>query len=106
MVEQYGVYWVDLNPTQGGEISKVRPCVIVSPKELNMYLKTVIIAPVTSTIRNYPYRVECCISDKKGEIATDQIRTVDKCRLKSKIGTLNKQEIKNLKDVFMQMLCC
>ena len=96
MVEQYEVYWVELDPTRGGEMAKTRPCVVVTPSDLNMYL---------TTIRNYPYRVLCSVAGREGEIATDQIRTVDKSRLKRKIGDLNFSEIKRLREVFQQMFC-
>ena len=92
MVEQYGVYWVELDPTRGGEMAKTRPCVVVTPSDLNMYLTTVVIVPITSTIRNYPYRVLCSVAGREGEIATDQIRTVDKSRIKRKIGELNNRD--------------
>lgn len=105
MVEQYEVYWVELNPTRGGEMAKTRPCVVVTPSDLNMHLTTVVIAPVTSTIRNYPFRVLCSVAGRDGEIATDQIRTVDKSRLKRIIGKLNNKEIEELREVFRQMLC-
>lgn len=105
MVEQYEVYWIELNPTRGGEMAKTRPCVVVTPSDLNMHLTTVVIAPVTSTIRNYPFRVLCSVAGRDGEIATDQIRTVDKSRLKRKIGKLNNKEIEELREVFRQMLC-
>ena len=105
MVEQYEVYWVELDPTRGGEMAKTRPCVVVTPSDLNMYLTTVVIAPITSTIRNYPYRVLCSVAGREGEIATDQIRTVDKSRIKRKIGELNNREIEELKEVFRQMFC-
>ena len=105
MVEQYEIYWVDLDPTRGGEMAKTRPCVVVTPLELNMYLTTVVVVPITSTIRNYPYRVSCSVYGRDGEIATDQIRTVDKGRLKRKIGNLNFSEIKRLREVFQQMFC-
>ena len=103
MVKQYDVYWVDLNPTKGAEMQKIRPCVIVSPNELNKYLDTVIIIPITSSIHGYPYRVTCRIIDKEGEIVTDQIRTIDKSRLKSKICSLSKPKITELKNVLAQM---
>ena len=90
---------------EGGEMAKTRPCVVVTPSDLNMYLTIVVIAPITSTIRNYPYRVLCSVAGRDGEIATDQIRTVDKSRLKRKIGDLNFSEIKRLKEVFHQMFC-
>ena len=105
MVSQFDVYWVDLNPTIGAEMQKIRPCVIVSPKELNDHLDTVIIVPVTSTIHGYPYRVACHIMGRDGEIATDQIRTIDKRRLKNRIAALSIDEIAMLQDVLRQMFC-
>ena len=105
MVEQFDVYWVDLNPTIGAEMQKVRPCVVVSPKELNRYLATVIIIPITSSIHDYPFRVACEIDGRKGEIVTDQIRTVDKIRLKKKVTTLSHEEQSELRDVLRQMFC-
>ena len=74
-------------------------------KILRKILTTVVIVPITSTIRNYPYRVLCSVAGREGEIATDQIRTVDKSRLKRKIGDLNFSEIKRLREVFQQMFC-
>ena len=88
MVNQFDVYWVDLNPTVGAEMQKIRPCVIVSPKELNDHLDTIIIVPITSAIHGYPYRVACRIMNRDGEMATDQIRTIDKRRLKNRIASL------------------
>ena len=105
MVNQFEVYWVDLNPTVGAEMQKVRPCVVVSPKELNQYLATVIIIPITSAIHGYPYRVHCYVDGRDGEIVTDQIRTVDKSRLKKIITTLSDEEQTELKDVLHQMFC-
>ncbi len=86
-------------------MQKIRPCVIVSPKELNDHLDTVIIVPVTSAIHGYPYRVRCRIMGRDGEIATDQIRTIDKRRLKSRIATLTADEMESLHDVLRQMFC-
>ena len=105
MVEQFEVYWVDLNPTIGAEMQKVRPCVVASPKELNQYLATVIIIPITSAIHGYPYRVPCRIDGRDGEIVTDQIRTVDKRRLKKKISSLSLSEQTALQNVLRQMFC-
>lgn len=105
MVRQFDVYWVDLNPTFGAEMQKIRPCVVVSPRELNDHLDTVIIVPVTSAIHGYPYRVGCRIMNRDGEIATDQIRTIDKRRLKSRVATLASSEIAMLQDVLHQMFC-
>ena len=77
MVNQFDVYWVDLNPTVGAEIQKVRPCVVVSPKELNQHLATVIIIPITSAIHDYPFRVRCHVDGREGEIVTDQTEKED-----------------------------
>lgn len=105
MVEQYEVYWVELDPTQGGEMAKTRPCVVVSPTDLNSHLKTVVVVPVTSTIRNVSFRVRCFLAGRNGEIAADQLRAIDKSRIKRKIGKLNYKEIEELREVFRQMLC-
>jgi mRNA interferase MazF len=105
MVSQFDIYWVDLNPTIGAEMQKIRPCVIVSPKELNDHLDTVIIVPVTSAIHGYPYRVRCHIMGRDGEMATDQIRTIDKRRLKNRIATLTAGETESLQNVLRQMFC-
>ena len=103
MVEQFEIYWVDLNPTRGSEIKKRCPCAIISPKEMNDNLNTVIVAPLTSTIKNYPTRVDVTIDKKKGQIALDQIRSVDKLRLNNKITNLNKITISHIKVVLMDM---
>jgi mRNA interferase MazF len=105
MVSQFDVFWVDLNPTIGAEMQKTRPCVVVSPQELNNHLDTVIIVPITSAIHAYPYRVRCNILGRNGEIATDQIRTIDKQRLKKRITTLSDDEVFSLQDVLRQMFC-
>lgn len=105
MVRRYDVHWVQLDPTRGSEIAKTRPCVIVSPDDINDYLSTVIIIPLTSTLRNYPYRTRCHIDGKDGDIAVDQIRTVDKSRIKGRLGTLSATEIEALKDILNQMFC-
>jgi len=104
MVKQYEVYWISLDPTQGSEIAKTRPCVVVSPDELNRSLRTVVIIPITSTIKKYPWRVDCSVQNKNGSIAADQIRVVDKTRLSSKIGSLSATEIKELKQTLQEML--
>lgn len=82
------VYWVNLDPTRGSEIQKTRPCVVVSPDDLNAHLRTVIIAPVTSGGQAYPWRVDCRVQQKRGRVALDQLRTVDRERLVGYIGTL------------------
>lgn len=101
---QYELYWVELNPTKGSEIKKTRPCVILSPNEMNKYLNTLVIAPLTSTLREYPFRVLVEFSGKKGMIVLDQIRTVDKSRILEKFGDLKKDKIKEVKSILKQML--
>lgn len=88
MVNRFAVYWADLDPTVGSEIRKSRPCVIVSPDELNRYIATVIVAPMTSGARPYPWRVNCNFQGRVGQIVLDQLRTVDKSRLGQRMGML------------------
>jgi mRNA interferase MazF len=82
---------VDLDPTRGSEIQKARPCVVVSPDELNEHLRTVIIAPMTTGGRPYPWRVECQFQEQQGRVAIDQLRTVDRQRLVRYLGQLPEQ---------------
>jgi len=89
MVKRFNIYFVELDPAAGSEINKTRPCVVISPDEMNDVLNTVIVAPLTSTIKNYPMRVNCIVAKKKGQIALDQIRTIDKSRLKSYMEKLD-----------------
>ncbi len=103
-VQQYEIYWISLDPTQGSEMAKNRPCVIVSPDEMNQFLQTLIIVPITSTIKNYPWRVTCTVSNRPGSIATDQIKVIDRARVGSKIGKLSMEEISTLKVVMQKML--
>jgi mRNA interferase MazF len=104
MVRQCELYWVNLDPTIGKEIQKVRPCVVISPDELNSGLSTVLISPITGTLRDYPFRVSCRIKEKDGSIALDQTRCVDKRRLGKKIGILSKAEILDIKEILLEML--
>jgi len=90
MFSRFDIYYVNLDPTIGSEIKKTRPCVIISPNEMNYNIATVIVAPLTSKLRHYPTRVACKLEGKQGQIVLDQIRTVDKIRLIKKIDTLNK----------------
>lgn len=85
---QHDVYLINLDPTIGHEIKKSRPCLIVSPDDMNT-LKTVIIAPMTTVIRNFPFRVNIQFGGKKGQVALDQIRCVDKVRLSKKLGVMD-----------------
>ncbi len=83
------VFLVSLNPTRGGEIRKTRPCVVVSPNELNAYLRTFIVAPLTTGGYPYPFRVACTFQGKSGHIVLDQIRTVDQVRLVKRLGSVS-----------------
>jgi mRNA interferase MazF len=103
-INQYEVYWISLDPSQGSEMAKTRPCVVVSPNEINQFLRTVVIIPITSTLKNYPWRVSCIISSKEGSIAADQVKVVDKNRIGAKIDALSKSEITELKLVLQKML--
>jgi mRNA interferase MazF len=82
------VFLVDLNPTRGSEIQKTRPCVIVSPDELNLHLRTFIVAPMTTGGHPYPFRVPCRFMDRAGHVVLDQLRTVDRERLVRRLGSL------------------
>jgi mRNA interferase MazF len=104
-VNQYSVHWIDLDPTRGSEVNKTRPCVILSPNEMNHYIRTVIVAPLTHTLKSYPTRVICEVNGDKGAIMLDQIRTVDKSRILGLMGKLNLKELDEVKLVINQMLC-
>ncbi len=89
-IRRFDVYLVNLDPTLGSEIQKTRPCVVISPDEMNRHIATVIIAPMTTKGRPYPVRVSCEFAGKEGQIVLDQIRVVDKVRLVRKLGRINK----------------
>lgn len=103
-IVQYAIVLVNLDPTLGSEIQKTRPCVVVSPNEMNKHLNTIIIAPMTSSLKEYPTRVAVNHNSKKGMIALDQIRTVDKKRILKVLEKLNKTEIQFTKEVLKEML--
>ncbi len=103
-MKQYEIYWVNLDPTIGKEMKKIRPCVILSPDDMNYYLGTIIIAPLTSTIKNYPSRIKCVLNGKQSMIALDQIKTIDKVRMQNKIANLNQSTILQVKKVIENML--
>lgn len=89
VVKRFEVYLVNLDPTVGSEIQKTRPCLVISPDELNRYIATVIVAPMTTHLRDYVTRVACDFQGRKGQIALDQIRTVDKERLARRLGRID-----------------
>jgi len=85
-VKRFEVYLVNLDPTVGSEIKKSRPCLVISPDELNRFITTVIVAPMTTKGRDYPSRVSCVFQGKQAQVVLDQIRTVDKLRLANRLG--------------------
>ena len=103
-VDRFGIYLINLDPTIGSEIQKTRPCLIVSPDEMNHNLRTVIVAPMTTRSRSYPTRVACRFKGKDGQVALDQIRSVDRIRLIKKLGSLDAKSaasvIKVLQEIF------
>jgi mRNA interferase MazF len=101
-IEQYQIILVNLDPTIGSEIKKTRPCVVVSPVEMNKFLRTVVIAPMTTSSKNYPTRIEVKHDNKTGWIVLDQIRTIDKKRIIKTFGNLTKVEIKKLKAIMKE----
>ena len=86
---QFDILLVSLDPSQGSEIKKTRPCVVISPDEMNQHIKTLIVAPMTSTIRDYPTHIPVTFQDQEGRIILSQIRTIDQSRIIKKIGKLN-----------------
>jgi len=91
VVQRFDVFVINLDPTIGSEIKKARPCLIISPDEMNRHIRTVIVAPMTTAGKDYPTRVPCIFQEKKGQIVLDQIRTIDKSRLIKKLGAIDPQ---------------
>jgi len=89
VANRFDVYLINLDPTVGSEIQKTRPCLIISPDEMNRFIRTVIVAPLTTAGRDYPTRVSCKFKKKKGQIVLDQIRTIDKSRLIKKLSSID-----------------
>ncbi len=89
VIRRFEVYLINLDPTIGREIKKTRPCLIISPDDMNKYLSTVIIAPMTTKERTYPTRINCQFDGKEGQIVLDQIRTIDKVRIIKNLGKIN-----------------
>ena len=101
MYEQYSIVLVNLNPTVGSEIKKTRPCVIISPNEMNVNINTLIVAPMTSKSKNYPTITKV---DENSYIVLDQIRTVDKQRVIKKLGEVDIENILKIKQIIKEML--
>ncbi len=103
VVKRFDVYLVNLDPTIGSEIKKTRPCLVVSPDEMNRNIRTVIVAPMTSASKDYPSRVSCIFRKKEGQIVLDQIRTIDKIRIVKKLGTIDSKAQLDVVSTLQQM---
>ena len=101
-ITQYQIVLVNLDPTVGNEMKKTRPCIVVSPNEMNRNLQTIVIAPITSTSKPYPTRVEIKHAKTKGWVVLDQIRTVDRQRICKVFETLTEKEISSVKAVIKE----
>ena len=101
-INQYQIVLVNLDPTIGSEIRKTRPCVVISPDEMNKYLKTIVIAPMTTSSKNYPTRAEMKHERRIGWVVLDQIRTIDRQRIIRRLGRLSKPEIKEVKCIIKE----
>jgi mRNA interferase MazF len=104
VMKQYEVFLISLDPTIGHEIKKARPCVIISPDEMNKYISTIIIAPMTSRSHSYPTRIPVKFKGKEGWVVLDQIRAVDKRRLIKKLGRIDQETISTIKSIVREML--
>ena len=102
-MNRFDVFLVNLDPTIGHEIKKTRPCLIISPDEMNRFIATVIVAPMTSKGRGYPSRVDCTFQGIQGQIVLDQIRTVDKLRLVKRLGAISEHTQQKVHQVLNEM---
>jgi len=103
VVNRFDIFLVNLDPTIGSEIKKTRPCLIISPNEINHHIATVIVAPMTTKGQPYPTRVTCQFQRQNGQIVLDQIRTVDKTRLVKLLGQISEEEQKTVLDILAEM---
>lgn len=103
VTNRFDVFLISLDPTRGSEIRKTRPCLIISPDEMNDHIRTVIVAPMTTKGRPYPSRVSCAFQGKRGQVVLDQIRTVDKTRLVRRLGTISPSVQRKVLDVLQEM---
>lgn len=104
VIKQYDIFQINLDPAIGHEMKKTRPCLVVSPDDMNDSLETVIIAPLTTKKHAYPTRVKTTLNKKEGWIVLDQIKTLDKKRFIKKLGHLNDSAIGNVKSIIKEML--
>ncbi len=103
VVNRFDVFLVSLDPTVGHEIKKTRPCLVISPDEMNHNISTVIVAPMTTKGKGYPTRISCSFQGKRGQIVLDQIRTIDKDRLVKRLGTISRSAQKKVLDILQEM---
>ena len=103
VISRFDVYLIAPDPTIGSEIQKTRPCLIVSPDEMNEMIRTVIVAPMTTKGRGYPTRVTCTFQGKHGQVVLDQVRTVDKTRLLKRLGRIDATASAHVLDVLQKM---
>ncbi|ABQ27535.1 type II toxin-antitoxin system PemK/MazF family toxin [Geotalea uraniireducens] len=103
VIKRFDVYLVNLDPTVGSEIRKARPRIVISPDEMNRYIATVIVAPMTTKGRDYPTRVQCTFKGKGGQVVLDQIRTIDKSRLIQKLGRIDQQTQEEVLSILAEM---
>lgn len=100
---RFDILLISLDPTQGAEIQKTRPCVVISPNEMNHTIRTLIVAPMTSQIKPYPTRIPVMLNSKRGDIIIDQIRTIDQSRIIKKLGELNNKTSQKVIETLIEM---
>jgi mRNA interferase MazF len=103
VTNRFDVFLISLDPTRGSEIRKTRPCLVISPNDMNDHIRTVIVAPMTTKGRPYPSRVPCTFQGKRGQVILDQIRTVDKTRLVRRLGTISSGVQTKVLDALQEM---
>jgi len=103
VIQRFEVYLVNLDPTIGSEIQKTRPCLVISPNEMNAYIATVIVAPMTTKGKAYPTRIACQFEGKEGLIVLDQMRTIDKSRLIKRLGTISEGTQQSVVETLIEM---
>ncbi|MFC2174066.1 type II toxin-antitoxin system PemK/MazF family toxin [Acidobacteriota bacterium] len=102
-VRRFDVFLVNLDPTLGSEIKKIRPCLVISPDEMNRFISTIIVAPMSTKGRRYPTRIQCRFQRKTGQIILDQIRTIDKARLVRRLGRISSATQRQVLEALAEM---
>jgi mRNA interferase MazF len=103
VIKRFEVWLVNLEPTLGSEINKTRPCLVISPDVVNKHLNTVTVAAMTSTLKPYPTRVTCLFQKRRGQVALDQIRSVDKVRFIKKLGLIDRRTSEIVCDILSEL---